>query len=290
MSPARTARIKVLASSIFWNLGLITVGTIVFAVGMKTIALPQGFLATGVFGTSLLAEYLSGVSAGLWNIVLNVPLFIVGWLFVSRKFCLYSAYSVVLTSVVFDLVNFQLQIDNQLYAAVACGVICGIGIGIIFRSLGSNGGLDIVAIMLMQRYNIGIGKTFMVFNALLFSASTIFIDLDLIIVSTIMVFILSITAEQCLSLFNQRKAVLIISDRAQIIAGLVSRKLKQGGTILDGKGAYSGSSRSILLTIINNVQLKKLEEIVYSHDGDALMVVENTFAVLGASFSKRKIY
>ncbi len=287
MSPAR---IKVLASSIAWNLALITLGSVIFAIGMKSIAVQHGLVATGVFGTALFAEYLSGISAGTWNILLNIPLFVIGWLFVSRKFCLYSAYSVVVTTVAFELLQINFNIDTQLYAAVACGVICGTGLGIIFRSLGSSGGLDIVAVLLWRRYNVGLGQTYMVYNAILFTVSAMFIDIDLIIVSTIMVFILSVTAERCLSLFNQRKAVLIISDEAQAIAGVVSRKIGQGGTILEGHGAYSGDTRKVLLTIINNVQLKKLEEIVYSHDSDALMVVENTFSVLGASFSKRKVY
>ena len=96
--------------------------------------------------------------------------------------------------------------------------------------------------------------------------------------------------DYCLSLFNQRKMVLVISEKSAEIAPQVLEKLKRGATFLDGRGAYSGRARHILMTVVHNLQLKRMEEIVFGIDPDVFMITENTFNVLGKGFSKRKVY
>ena len=105
-----------------------------------------------------------------------------------------------------------------------------------------------------------------------------------------MMFCTSAAMEQTLSLFSQRKVVFIVSDYLETISREVREKLEIGGTLLNGNGAYSGDPKSVLMTVINNIQLKRLEEVVFTIDENALFIVDNTFSVLGKTFSKRKIY
>jgi uncharacterized membrane-anchored protein YitT (DUF2179 family) len=105
-----------------------------------------------------------------------------------------------------------------------------------------------------------------------------------------MVFVTSAVMEHTLALFNQRKVVFIISESPEKISQEIQEKLKIGGTLLNGCGIYSKAPKAVLMTVINNIQLKRLEEAVFTIDADALFIVENTFSVLGKSFSKRKIY
>lgn len=277
--------------SIFWNLFLLTFGSALYALAMKGIALEHNFIAGGVFGVALLIHYaIPDFSPGVVYFLLNIPLFVLGWLLISRRFLLYSLYAMVLTTAFYELLPFSIHIDDQFYAAVACGVISGAGSGILLRSLGSAGGLDIVAVILNQRYNIGVGRFYFFFNALLFSASALKLTNDLLIASLLMVFIASVVVEYVLSMFSQRKIVYIISDASQDIARNVMDKLRLGATFIRGRGAFSGRDKDILMTVINNIQLKRLEEIVFTHDPLALFIVENTFTVLGGGFSRRKIY
>ena len=97
-------------------------------------------------------------------------------------------------------------------------------------------------------------------------------------------------AEYILSLFNQRKIVYVISDRNEAIAKTFSEVLHQGATFIKAKGAYSGNDKLILMAITNNIQLKKLENTVFSIDEHALFIVENSFNVIGSNFGKRKMY
>jgi len=277
--------------SVWWNLLLITVGSVLFALGAQAIAIPHRFLPGGLFGLGSLLYYVTDrLDPGSWYFLLNLPVFVFGWFRVGRRFCLYSFYAMAVTTLAFKLLSVSIPIGNELYAAVAAGCICGFGAGIVLRSLGSNGGLDVFAVWLSQRYNIGIGKTYFYCNLALFLSAAPHLGYDLIVASLIMAFISTTTLDYALSLFSQRKLVLIISDRPDQIARAILKEMKQGATFLAGYGAYTSKAKDVLLTVVNNVQLKRLEEVTFINDPQALFIVENTFTVLGSSFSRRKIY
>jgi uncharacterized membrane-anchored protein YitT (DUF2179 family) len=185
-------------------------------------------------------------------------------------------------------VNFQ--IHDQLYAAVTCGAVSGLGAGIVLRSLGSNGGLDVMGVLFYQKFNIGLGKFYFFFNLVLYAFSFIFFDNDLVIASMIMLFCTSFAMDYALSMFSQRKVVLVISDKPKEISAMVNQEFRMGATLLNGTGGYSGMPKQIVLTVINNIQLKRLEEIVFTIDPAALFIAENTFSVIGSNLGQRKIY
>ena len=277
--------------SIFWNCCLITFGSLIQVIVLKAIALPHNFVPGGLFGVGSLIYYKTGLlNPGLIYLLLNIPMFIVGYIFISRRFLWYSGLAMLMIPLFYQLVDFQIHIENQLYAALVFGSLLGLGAGIVLRSLGSNGGLDVVAIILNQKLNIGIGKVYFGFNLMLFTLSFAFLDNDLVIASMIAVFVCSQSVDYALSLFNQRKMALIVSSRPEEIAGQVMTHLKTGATMLPAVGTYHKKEKSVLMVVINNIQLKRLEEIVFSVDDYALFIVENTFSVLGSTFSKRKIY
>lgn len=259
--------------------------------GHQELGRPHGLVPGGVFGLASLLYYMTDVMNPGWlNFLLNLPLFLFAWFKVSRRFFLYSLYAMVATTVLYELVTIHIEVQDQLYASIASGVMTGFGAGVVLRSLGSNGGLDVVAVYLFQKFNVGIGRVYLVFNSLLFCGSLMRLPLDVIIASLIMVVVSSLVVDQTLSLFSQRKVVFIISNMAEEISRDILTRLKQSATFLKGFGAFSRKEKNVLMTVVNNVQLKKLEEITFTHDENALFIVENTFSVIGASFSRRKIY
>ena len=278
-------------SQVLWNLLLITIGSLVFAIGAEAVLVHHKFIIGGLFGTSLLIFYKTGIlSPGIWYFLLNIPLFIVGWIFLSRRFFLYSLYGVSILTFFTEVISIDFAILDQLYAAIAGGVICGVGSGIILRSRGSGGGLDTVAIILNQKFNIGVGKFFMSYNVILFTVVATQYNADIVIASMILTFVSTFSLEQVLSLFSQRKIVYILSELYQEIVDTIIKDMKQGATLINAKGAYSGKEKQMVMTVTNNLQLKRLEEKVFNVDPNALFIVENSFNVIGSSFNKRKIY
>lgn len=285
------AKIQSVTGSIAWNLLLITSGSLLFCIGVKCIAMPMGFISGGIFGTGILIYYSTGIiSASFWYALINIPLFIAGWLFLSRRFFFYTLYGFICTSLFSQFITYEYFFADQIVAAVAAGGICGAGLGLIIRSRGSDGGTTIVAIILHQKYNLRMGQVNFAYNLVLFTLSIAVMDPNKIMYSLILVFLSSTIMDYFASLFNNRKMALIVSDQYEEIAAEVMRKMGRGVTYIPATGAFSGRQKFLIMTVVHNYQVKRLEEIVFKHDQSAFVIIENTFNVLGRGFSMRKTY
>lgn len=277
--------------SIAYNILLITIGSAVFGIGVNAIAMPHGFISGGFSGLSLLIYYWTGLlSPGVIYFILNIPVFIMGWRFVSRRFFGYSLVGVVVLTLSIDLIRVSFSVQDPMLAVLAGGCLIGTGSGIVLHSLGSAGGTDIIAIIINQRFNVRIGTFFFVFNVALFAFSLGRLPVDLVLYSLAMSFVSSQVIDYVLNIANQRKMALIVSDKSDLIAREILDRLERGVTLLEGRGAYTGRNKQVVLTVINNYQLKRLEELVFDIDADAFVIFENTLNVLGRGFSDRKTY
>lgn len=274
------------AESVWWNLALLTLGAFLMTICIQSVAAPHNFLAGGVMGVALLLNYWAhGLSPLVLYFILCVPIYLVAWFLLGRRFLAYTAYGTLAMTVFGHFITIELPIANDVYAALAGGVLYGAASGIMLRTLGSSGGTDVFAILLKDRWNIPIGQFNFLFNAVLFLAGAFRLDADLIVASMLMMFVGSQTLDYVLGLFNRRKLVLVISGRGEELGEAILASERYGVTMLRGKGAYSGQDKEILLTVTNNVALKRLETLVYAIDPHALFIVENTFYVSGGQFA-----
>jgi uncharacterized membrane-anchored protein YitT (DUF2179 family) len=270
---------------------LITLGAAVFGVGVKAIALPHGLITGGMSGLCLLIYYWTGLlTPGILYFIINIPIFLIGWRHVSRRFFFYSLYGMAALTVAMDTMKFQIPVHDVMLAVLAGGCLMGAGAGIILHSLGSAGGNDIIAVILHQKYNVRIGTFFFAFNIGLFALSLGRLTVDLVLYSLAMSFITSQVLDYFLNISNQRKMALIISEKSSQIAQAILTRINRGATLLEGRGAYTGRKKEVLMTVVHNFQIKRLEELVFEIDNDAFVIMENTFNVLGKGFSHRKLY
>jgi len=277
--------------SIPWNLFLLTLGSLFIAMAINGIAIPHGFVTGGFSGLGILLYYLFAViTPGVWLLIFNIPVFILGYFTISRRFFWYSVYGAAMVSVLLELVHLTIPVHDSFLAALSFGCVAGVGLGICFRSLGSTGGTDIIAIWLNQKFGLRIGQVGFMVNALVFAAAFATLDTDKVLYSLTAVFISAQITDYILSLSNQRKMVLIISSQPDEIVKLVNNDLRRGATILYGRGAYSHAPKKIIMTVVNTLQIKAIEELVFSIDPNAFVIFENTLNVIGKGFSKRKIY
>ena len=105
-----------------------------------------------------------------------------------------------------------------------------------------------------------------------------------------MVFVSAWVMEYFLGMFNKRRMALIVSEKTEEIAQKILHEMRRGCTYLHGRGAYTGKEREVVMTVVNGVQVKRLEELVFTTDPDAFMIVDSTLNVLGRGFSERKTY
>jgi uncharacterized membrane-anchored protein YitT (DUF2179 family) len=267
---------------ITWNLTLISGGCILCAVAVKGILIPKEFLAGGVTGLSLLIYYLlPGLPVGVIYFILNIPLFVVGWLFVGQRFFWYSIAGVIIFSAVMMPSYPAIPISDMILAALTAGIITGVGSGIILRSLGSAGGLDILSVVLYKKYAIRPGTVVLAFNALLMIAAALRIPLEKILYTLIFMYVTSNFVNLIVTGLSQRKAIMIISPQWQKISDEIRERLQRGVTVVRGEGGYTGNELHILYSVITFSELSRFKEMIRKIDPEAFVVVTETLEVMG---------
>ncbi|MDL2266836.1 YitT family protein [Desulfovibrio sp. OttesenSCG-928-G15] len=282
---------RAISMSVPWNLLLLTVGAFLSTAGLMGIAKHHGFVSGGLYGSAMLLEYSTNMlSIAFWYGMFNIPVLLMGWFFLSRRFMLYTIYCIVVTTLITQFFTYDFGITDKTLAAIATGAMCGAGSGIALRSLGSDGGLNIVALILNQKYGMTVGTFNIAFNFLLFIVALPIIKVDNVLYSMIITYLTSSLTNYFMGMFDQRKLIMIISPHFQNIAQSIMKNLGRGCTVLYGQGAFTRQERKVLMTVVHNIQLKRLEEVVYDEDPDAFLIIENTHLVLGKGFSQRKKY
>jgi uncharacterized membrane-anchored protein YitT (DUF2179 family) len=269
-------------SKILWNLLLISAGSIICSLAIKGILVPKQFLAGGATGLALLVHYvLPSLPVGVIYFLVNIPLFLIGWMFVGRRFFYYSVAGLLIFSAVVLLSYPVIEIKDTILAALTAGIITGVGSGIILRSLGSAGGLDILSVILYKKYSIRLGTTVMVFNALLMIVAAFRIPLEMVLYTLIYLFVTSYIVNLVVTGFSQRKAVMIISAKWHEISREIMEHLQRGVTVVRGEGGYTGQEVRILYSVIAFQELSRFKEMIRKIDPEAFVVVTDTMEVMG---------
>jgi len=258
-------------------------GSIICVVAVNAILLPLQFFGAGFTGISLLIHYfIPKAPIAVVYFLLNIPVYLLGWRYVGRRFFLYSIPGMIIYSVALGFVNVQLPpIHDKILAAILAGIIMGIGSGIVLKSLGSAGGLDILSVIFLRLFSVRLGTTILAFNVVILAAGAIFFSLEGALYTLIYIFINSHVVNLVVTGLSQRKAVLVISSRWEEISKEIMEKIHRGVTILKGQGAYTSREQNVLYTIITFRELAQLKKIVRDIDPEALVVVNDTLEVMG---------
>jgi uncharacterized membrane-anchored protein YitT (DUF2179 family) len=271
-----------LTKTILWNLLLLFIGSALCAIAIKGILVPKLFLAGGLTGVSLLIHYgFSFLPVGLIYFILNIPLFVIGWMFVGQRFFFYSLAGMAIFSAVMMLPFAALPIDDMVLNALAAGIITGIGSGIILKSLGSAGGLDILTVILFKKFSIRPGPFVLAFNSILMLVAAFRIPLEMVLYTLIFIFVSTHFMNLVIIGMSQRKSTMIISPKWQEISQEIMNRLQRGVTVVLGQGGYTGKEMHILYSVITIAELSRFKEIIRKIDPEAFVVVTETLEVMG---------
>lgn len=266
------------------NLALLAAGSVLCAIGVNGILIPHRFVSGGVTGLALVVHYLiPGLSVGLLYVLMNLPLFVAGWFFISRRFFVYSAIGMLIFSIAVEWVRFPapLPVQDNLLAAMLAGLVMGAGSGVILKSLGSAGGTDILAVILLQRFSVRLGTTVLGFNVLVLTAAALLFSLEAALYTMIYLYVSSQIVNLVVTGLSQRKAAFIISPQWERIAARVLTEIHRGVTILRGQGAYSQAEQRVLYTVVTFREVAILKQIVRGEDPAAFVVISDTTEVMG---------
>lgn len=264
------------------------VGGVVFAVGLGCFVGPAQIAPGGVSGLSIIVNYLTGLPVGSLNMAINVPLLLLAWRFLGRRFTLKTLRSVLVQSVMIDLAGLWLPVytGDRIMAALFGGVAIGAGLAPVFMRGSTTGGTDIVSRLIQLRFrHVSIGKLlFMVDTLVLLLSVAVFRNIETGLYGMITIYTSNRVLDGILYGLDTGKVVLVISDKNRQIAREVMDRLERGATFLQGSGAWSGQERLVLLCVVRAVQCYKVEEIVRAADPDAFLIVMEANQIAGEGF------
>lgn len=266
------------------------VGSALFSLGFSLFLQPNEINSGGISGLAMVIVEVTGVgSVGTLTILINLPLFILGAKKIGSRFFFGSLLGMLLSSVlidVFALIPFF--VPDPMIATLYGGVLCGIGVGVVFAAGTSTGGSDILIRLLKLKYrNVPIGQISMTFDVIVvLLTGIVFRDVSRALYSGLAAFICGKAVDLVVYRFDYSKVALIVTEQYDQIAQAIGDKLERGATFLDGEGSYSHKSTKVVLAVVKKRQLSELKELIMGIDPAAFVIVLEAHQVLGDGFKK----
>ena len=278
----------------FWNkyswIAATVFGSAVFALGFSMFLEPNDMSAGGISGLTMVFVEIFGIgTVGSLSILINLPLFVLGGVKIGKRFFAGSLLGMLLSSVMIDSFTFLAISDLEpLLAVLYGGVICGLGLGVVFVSGTSTGGSDILVRLLKLRYrNVPIGQISMIFDAVVVVLTgLVFRDVSKALYTGVTVFLCGKVIDGVVYNFDYSKVALIISSQYEEIARQIGLQLDRGATFLHAEGSYSHTPTKVVLAAVKKQQLAELKELVVHIDPNAFIIVQEAHQVLGDGFSR----
>jgi len=271
----------------------ILLGTAIYAFGLHYFLLPNQLMEGGVTGIAVLLNYAVNWPLSMSTLLLNIPLFFVGWKMLGLKQMVYTVFGVLSLSgclAVMEwliergyLAPFQTTHDYMLSALYA-GVVLGAGLGIVFRFGGTTGGIDIIARIITRATGISMGQVILMFDAVIIGISLLYIPIDKVLYTLVMVFIASKLIDFIQDGAYSAKAFSIITEHGEQIAEEITREIERGVTLMPAKGAFSGKQKEVVYCVVQRQQIRQMRTIVRNIDPRAFIVISEVHDVLGEGF------
>lgn len=274
----------------FKNIFFIVLGAAIFSFGFVHFNIQNELGEGGFSGVTLILYFVFGWDVALMNLLLNIPMFIIGWKLLGRKVFLYTLIGTISVSVflkIFQIYEIKIHLEDDLFlAALFAGVFVGVGLGIIFRYGGTTGGVDIIARLVHKYIGWSMGKTMFLFDAgvILLSWLT-FLDERSMMYTLVAVFVGARVIDFVQEGAYSARGAFIISDHQTAIAERIGKEMDRGVTVLDGHGFYTKSKREMLYCVIGRNEIVRLKNIITSVDPHAFVSIVDVHDVMGEGFT-----
>jgi uncharacterized membrane-anchored protein YitT (DUF2179 family) len=273
---------------------LIVAGCAMMGLAYSLFLIPHHFVPGGVSGMAILINYFVKLPVGAMIVALNIPIFLLGFRTMGKKYVAGSLFSMVLSSVMIDLFHEILRVpsatQSEILASIYGGVMLGVGLGLVFRGRASTGGSDIIGMILSKYTGMSLGFGIMTTDFIIISAAGLaFRNLEAPLYGYIVLFLSTKVIDMILEGWSFSKLVIITSTRTDEIADFILHKLDRSGTALRSRSLYLNREGEIILTVIHRKQLTDLREFVRDIDPEAFVIINDTYDVLGRGFKTRLI-
>lgn len=269
---------------------IITIGILVMAIGLDYFLSPNTIAPGGVTGFAVVIEELVNIPIYITNLLINVPLFILGAKSLGKITALKTLYATILLSLFLKILPPLVLTHDILLSSIFGGVLTGLGLGLVFKFGGTTGGTDLAGAVISDKFpNVSLAAAMMAIDMIVvIFAGIVEKNIEVSLYSIIALFISIKVIDLMLEGVGYLKAFFIITNMPDEIGEELMLRLDRGVTSLEGKGMYTKEKKEVLLCVVNRAQFSRVKQIVQEIDPSAFIMVTEMYEVLGEGFSDTK--
>ncbi|TDQ41510.1 YitT family protein [Aureibacillus halotolerans] len=275
----------------FKNIAMILFGSAIFSFGIVHFNMENDLAEGGFTGITLLLYFMYSIDPALSNIILNIPVFFIGWKYLGRTTFLYTIIGTLSVSLFLSIfqnvTHLSMPLKNDMtLAALFAGVFIGVGLGIVFRYGGTTGGVDIIARLISNYTGVSIGRAMFVFDAIVIGASIVlYLNYTQGMYTLVAVFIGAKVIDFMQETAYSAKGAFIISAHHEKIADEIMNIMGRGVTTFKAEGSYSKEERHVLYCVVARNEIVRLKNVVQHVDHHAFVTISEVKDVLGEGFT-----
>lgn len=277
-----------------FSLLTVVAGNYLYALTVKLFLLPAGLVTGGTTGIALIINHYWGIPISGFVLVFNILMLIAGWLILGKGFALTTIASTFLYPLFLELNDLLLGNLVLTTDALLCTVFSGLGIGIalgmVIRAGASTGGMDIPPLVLQKFFRIPVSVSLYIFDIIILLLQAMIRPAECILYGILLIIIYTVMLDKMLLIGSTRTELKLISNKPKELCDAIQTQIDRGVTFLHGEGGYLHNETEILLTVISNRQLIRVEKLVHKIDPACFMIVSRVSEVKGRGFSLKKEY
>lgn len=277
--------------SFLHHTSLLAIGSALCAIAVNGILIPHGFLSNGMTGVALLVFYKFPVlPVGVLYLLLNIPVFILGWLFVGARFILFTVWGMIIYSIMLVVLPIDLGLSDKMLGAVVGGGMVGVGVAIMLRTFGASGGSEILVVIMNKLFGMTVGTGAIIFNTLLLLASLLLFPLENVLYTMVFVFVSAFFTDMVFHGLVTRQVVLIISANwSEVFNEMVGVK-RWGATLIKGTSGMQDSERTIIYSVIKRRDVPAVKSLVLAKDPNAFIAIMDAADVTGRNVGNQPLW
>ena len=271
---------------------LIFGGNLVYVLTVKLFLLPANLMSAGTTGIALVVNHITGIPISGFILAFNVVMLCIGWWILGSKFAMTTCFSSLFYPVALEVLDRMMGqtaiTDNILLNVLFAGMGLGVGLGLVLRGGASTGGMDIPPLLLKKYLGIPVSVSLWAFDFCIILSQTPFHPLEDLLYGVLFLIMISVTLNKVMLLGTSKTEVKIISQRSGEIREAILSRVDRGVTILHGEGGYMHMDTEVILSIVSNHELPRIERLARDIDPDSFIIVSQVTEVWGRGFTNSK--
>ncbi len=285
---------KIITNKTILNLAAVVVGNFIYAVTVKLFLEPTSLITGGTMGLALTANHLWGTDINTFVLLFNVAMLVLGYFALGKAFALTTVASTFLTPGFMELwdrtMGTVVLSQDPMLNAVFCGLGIGVALGMVIRAGSSTGGCDVPTILISRALRVPLGPVVYVWDMGVLLLQLMFSNAEGILYGIFMAAIYTMVIDKVMLVGTERTEIKIVSEKALEISAAIQQQVDRGSTLLHAEGGYLHRETKVVLSVVSNREVLKVEEIAHAIDPTCFMVINRVSQVRGRGFSLNKEY